>query len=100
MHRQALLVELGALDRAGGLLDAEADEARGGDGQSAEGAGVDFLARRAGLWSHPTPAPPHRGEGRVCVVASPIEGEGRDRSRPIPMPRFPLTQPSPRWGEG
>jgi len=31
MHRQALLVELGALDRAGGLLDAEADEARGGD---------------------------------------------------------------------
>jgi hypothetical protein len=43
MHRQALLVELGALDRSGWLLDAEADEGRGGDGQSAEGAGADLL---------------------------------------------------------
>ena len=40
MEGEGLLVELGALDRAGGFLDAEADEVGGGDGLGAYGAGL------------------------------------------------------------
>ena len=62
MHRQALLVELGPLDRARRALDAEADEARGGDGLGAEGAGVDGSLRSLTPLPLPAQSPLPAGE--------------------------------------
>ncbi len=54
MEGQGLLVELGAFDRAGGSLDAEADEVGGGDGRAQMAQGLlSMSASSSGIGALP-----------------------------------------------